>query len=185
MSAEVSFTKRAAAELSRCFNGINVRQNKNKSATAANVGATAEGHSAQANRPKTAGDHQKPLITESTQLISNQRNGGKQLSNNSYNKSLNQSNNQQKVANDSAKTPNGTPRRGSRTGLPPPQAPPKTSRARRKNYLLSLQKAKYVDELWTEPKFLLRLFAYFSPLDRCLLAQVCHASGHSRYRAGS
>lgn len=65
------------------------------------------------------------------------------------------------------------PRRPSRHG-PPPKAPPKTTRARRKNYLLNLNKIcpGTLEELFTNATFLKRLFAYVSPLDRCTFSQV-------------
>lgn len=61
-----------------------------------------------------------------------------------------------------------------------PKAPPKTNRARLRNYLLSLnnQKPKCVEELWKDEKFLKLLFQHFSPIDRCKLAQV--SSNYSR-----
>ena len=63
-----------------------------------------------------------------------------------------------------------------RSGQLPPQAPPKTWRARRKNYLLRIQRAKYLDELWFDGKFLLKFFDYFSPIEICVLAQVINHS---------
>lgn len=64
-------------------------------------------------------------------------------------------------------------RRPSRHG-PPPKAPPKTTRARRKNYLLNLNKIcpGTLEELFTNVTFLKRLFPYISPLDRCTFSQV-------------
>lgn len=55
-----------------------------------------------------------------------------------------------------------------------PKAPPKTNRARLRNYLLSLnnQKPQSVEELWKDDKFLKLLFQHFSPIERCKLAQV-------------
>ncbi|XP_054159279.1 F-box/LRR-repeat protein 16-like [Oppia nitens] len=162
MSAEVSFTKRAAQELSRCFNGITVRQNRSKAqSTAAN--------NADNTSQQPINGNQKPLINESTQLI-----GKTQLTNYVNNRSNNSCHNLNLSPKFNHKvTPNGTPRRGSRNGLLPPQAPPKTWRARRKNYLLNVQRAKYIDELWSDNKFLMKFFTYFSPIERCLLAQVC------------
>lgn len=55
---------------------------------------------------------------------------------------------------------------------PPPRAPPKTRRARRKNYLLNLQKPTSQFELFRDVKFLRQFFSVFSPIDRCVLAQV-------------
>ncbi len=155
MSAEVSFTKRAAAELSRCFNGISVsRQNKNKAT-----------NNDQTTSTSTSKDiNNKPLINETTQLINSKICGKQQISVNT-NKNSNTSKNLIKQGFN-------TPTRGPRTGQTPPKAPPKTWRARRKNYLLSLPKAKYLDELWTDVKFLAKWFAYFTPLERCVLAQV-------------
>ena len=161
MSAEISFTKRAAAELSRCFNGITVRQNRHKSTS--NESQTTSG--------STSKDLQKPLINETTQLISSKI-SGKQMVNN-YNKSNNNGNIvMNSVMSGGLNTPNCTPRRGSRNGQPPPQAPPKTWRARRKNYFLSLKKPKSMEELWIDTRFLINFFTYFTSLDRCVLAQV-------------
>jgi len=159
MSAEVSFTKRAAAELSRCFNGISVsRQNKNKAT-----------NNDQTTSTSTSKDiNNKPLINETTQLFNSKICGKQQISVNT-NKNGNTSKN---LIKQGFNTPTSTPTRGPRTGQTPPKAPPKTWRARRKNYLLSLPKAKYLDELWTDVKFLAKWFAYFTPLERCILAQV-------------
>ena len=61
--------------------------------------------------------------------------------------------------------------RPSRNG-PPPPTPPKTTRARRKNYLLSLNKPNNVEELFVNNKFLNRFFSYFVSIERCTLTQV-------------
>lgn len=63
-------------------------------------------------------------------------------------------------------------RRTSRHG-PPPKAPPKTNRARRKNYLLNLQKSKTIDELFLNVQFLKQnFFKHFPPIELCHLSQV-------------
>lgn len=55
---------------------------------------------------------------------------------------------------------------------PPPQAPPKTWRARCNNYLLSLRKPQTLAALWNDSKFLINFFYYLSPRERCIMAQV-------------
>ncbi|KPM09224.1 hypothetical protein QR98_0077570 [Sarcoptes scabiei] len=67
-------------------------------------------------------------------------------------------------------------RRSSITSLvrngPPPKAPPKTNRARRKNYLLNLQKPQKIEELFLSVDFLQHhFFRFFQSIEFCNLAQ--------------
>lgn len=162
MSAEVSFTKRAAAELSRCFNGISVSR-QNKKSSNINNSSQNQSSSTTSSSSKDVPTQNRPLIGETTLLLN--KSGGKSVP-------VTIIKNSAANAKQVIPSPVGTPRRGSRTGQPPPQAPPKTWRARRKNYLLGVTRAKYLNELWSDAKFLAHFFKYFSSLDRCVLAQV-------------
>lgn len=262
MSAEVSFTKRAAAELSRCFNGISVSRQSSASNGASKPSATGattatspgalpsagapggtiagedpraiSGNSAnlqcnsasvrEDNRQSTGSQHHfggktstaragaphQGTIQPQHSSPSRGRGGSKTaavtLANGSccrliyvasfltdslpffpgkqhsqLNGHLNESTNNSlegivqltevHLSNMNAPATPTAQRRPSRHG-PPPKAPPKTTRARRKNYLLNLNKPSTFADLLANAAYLKRLFAYVSPLDRCTLSQV-------------
>lgn len=238
--ATESFTKRAAAELSRCFNGLNV--NKNSPSTkkpAASANGTAAGQTilnnntnhqqtTTANESNVKNDLIKNNKTEtiksttnnlinslnntsgqpssstgasnlftltnsvksigsayeqnilaaktalrspfkspnkSSTIVSNVVNSFNGLDSTTSSDNLNNSNNKL-ISIASPQTP--------RKQGHPPKAPPKTNRARLRNYLLSLRlnKPNTIDELWRNEHFLVCLFKYFSPIEKCKLAQV-------------
>lgn len=178
MSAEFSFTKRAAVELSRCFNGLTVlRSSSRKSAgSSAQASSTSSSPPSAAPNPTALCTDTKPLIGSEvkTQSKTKHHSPSKTVSSSSVTvikPKLMASTKSLKNTSDVAQS---APRRGSRNGLPPPQAPPKTSRARRKNYLLSLSRPRTVEELLSDKRYLNRLFSYFTPIERCILAQVSH-----------
>lgn len=214
MSAEVSFTKRAAAELSRCFNGISVSRpaSKNSGTGAANTssnnvnngkgasvvaGGGGEGKTGRrgSSTPDTDATPRRSSITSFRGFKSDKSkcDNGELIEVKFCSKKYDFKfsfffASQAKVnnttpevgarsSNDGVRTSdvvvNMTPnkRRSSRTG-PPPKAPPKTNKARRKNYLLNLNKPTTLIELFQDGSFLKRFFHNVSPLQRCTLAQV-------------
>lgn len=62
---------------------------------------------------------------------------------------------------------------------PPPPVHRKTSIARRKNFLLSLQKPSQLEDLVRDFNFLHEFFSYFSSKERTVLAQVCLSPSES------
>ncbi|RWS11376.1 F-box/LRR-repeat protein 16-like protein, partial [Dinothrombium tinctorium] len=213
---EVSFTKRAAAELSRCFNGLTVSRGGSSKKSSGNASSSSSSTasaigSISKEKEANSGSRSQSLIEETTFLLSglkSSKNASKDSaseihSNGNYCAKVNQKqptvtpcapfksetlitktnttitpfkSSSSNASN--AKTGNGTgkqsaPGTPNRKAGPPPRAPPKTSRARRKNFLLSLQKPKSLDELWSDRSFLNKFFFYFTAKERCILSQVC------------
>lgn len=252
MSAEVSFTKRAAAELSRCFNGLTVNRAGNsstvtvpsshhssKKSTSSSTGSTSGPstsssiHSTSSTTSSTSfllhqdspspvqsslskhssSKERKEPESETTSLLSSKKH---QVCSNVQNSSqgTNKSSSPITIMKDGISIPNSvqilitkanttlspfkhhsssnhsqvessfnghfakgcksssskqpsTPRRA-----PPPPAPRKTSIARRKNFLLSLQKPVMLQDLARDFNFLHHFFGYFTSKERTVLAQV-------------
>ncbi|XP_015785574.1 F-box/LRR-repeat protein 16 [Tetranychus urticae] len=221
MSAEVGYTKRTTAELSRCFNGLSLSRNNYK-----NNGSTANGSAASSKSVNNEEDDELDAVTKSFQEQNLRERSGEKL-----NGLSNQICKEEKVLKNGA-SPNH--QSNGRTIIPlyeselflkiqykanlmdseetkdfdyndsndndsneamitqsptiinlfeacqltpskrpPPVAPPKTSKARRRNFLLSLQKPATEFELLRDVKFLHYFFRFFTSRDRCLLAQVC------------
>lgn len=184
MSAEVSFTKRAAAELSRCFNGLTVNRNGSKKQTAAGgaSSSTAPSSPAPSVKEKDGGK-----ANETTFLLTSKASSKSQVPHQIIGNSsqtlitkanttispLKASHQQSLVTNLNAKaTKTGAQGPGTPSRRPPPPAPRKTSLARRKNYLLGLSKPRTTKDLWKDFPFLSNLFCFFTPKERTLLTQV-------------
>ncbi|RWS31614.1 hypothetical protein B4U80_04611 [Leptotrombidium deliense] len=222
MSAEVSFTKRAAAELSRCFNGLTVSRgnsskkspiNPSSSSNAANASNASSAKEKEANSAGVGGGNKsQPILEETSLLLSGisakvSKTIASVTSSSDSNTSVNNSTNHCKispkrvnVANIAVKcetlisktnttitpfksancNPNANVMTGGKQSVPgtpsrkgpPPRAPPKTQRARRKNYLLSLRKPFTVDDLWMDSLFLNKFFNHYTSKERCVLSQI-------------
>lgn len=275
MSAEVSFTKRAAAELSRCFNGLTVNRagnsgsttgsvasstNSSKKSTTSSTGSASgpstsssthstsstassssfllnqevivHNNSSSSKYSKDRKDHTiESSVSETTSLLSKKSHhpsSGQSNSTTTTNKSsaitimrdgisipnsvqtlITKANtslspfkhhslgNRQQQQNDSSSnghhhhfakgcksTCSSSKNENSQCPSTPSRRPPppvhrKTSIARRKNFLLSLQKPSQLEDLVRDFNFLHEFFSYFSSKERTVLAQVCLSPSES------
>ncbi|KAI1301908.1 F-box/LRR-repeat protein 16 [Halotydeus destructor] len=174
MSAEVSFTKRAAAELSRCFNGLTVSRSGSKKSTS---GPTASS-SASGTNNCSAKDKEKQLpSTETTFLLAKNSSKGPGRGSDEIisgqtlitkaNTTISplKARNGHPVAQCSASKP-GTPSHR-------PPVPRKTSIVRRINFISRLTKPRTLKDLWMDQPFLSTFFHFFTSKDRTVLSQVC------------
>lgn len=142
MSAEVSFTKRAAAELSRCFNGLTINRAANSSNPIATASVPSSTNSPKRSTASSTGSRSGPSTSSSTHSTS------------------------------STRSSSSFPLNISSRKAPPPPIFRKTSLARRKNFLLSLRKPLKLEDLVRDFNFLHYFFSYFPPKERTVLAQV-------------
>lgn len=164
MSAEVSFTKRAAAELSRCFNGLTVR-GKGSAVTAGpgGVGGGVGGGGGGGMAPPGA------LLPATNGGLPSTANGGTVGGSVPSSKLTSAGQLTIRTAGEGSLS--------SVTGAV--QERRKLSRGEKsfrvREFWAKLAKPTSCRELWSDPVFLERFFAYFPMTDRCGLAQVCKA----------
>lgn len=144
MSAEVSFTKRAAAELSRCFNGLTVRGKAGSAVTAGPGGGATVMPGTASGLPSTNGGN-GGLVGGGA--VSSKNTGG-----------------QLTVRTEGTSSPAAIERRKLSRGE-------KSFRVR--EFWAKLAKPTSIRELWADPAFLERFFSYFPIAERCGMAQVC------------
>lgn len=172
------------------MNNLNQNISSNNTSTAPSTNQSAASSSTASNlftltnSVKSIGSaYEQNILAAKTALrspfksISNDKNSNKSIVSNvvnSFNGFTNQNNqNNENSLNDPSKyqIANASPQTPRKQ---PPKAPPKTNKARVRNYLLSLRlsKPKTTEELWQDVKFLKNLFQYFVPIEKTRLAQV-------------